>query len=493
MRRIGSILVCAVVVLAPLPFGSAEPFWGGVWCSLLGVALLAAPSTVNAHQRIAVWLILLVAAAWCLVVAIQYAPLDSQLRPGPGWDEAGRLLTVNPKIAAYGQIPIAAVVPPLALVLAMLVGLAFASEPNFTPTVFGCVANAGIVYAAYGIFAELTNPNMLLWRQKTAYIDFVTGTFVNHNTAATFFGSIAIIWYARFLREIRRRFDLVRWRDVRYVIRKLSNLESTQIRYALVFFVLLATTFMTRSRAGSLLTLVALCIVTWLYFNQALRTISRGMVAAIVLSAFAALAIALAGGRLASEIETRGLYDVARADAWTSEFKIVRDYPWLGTGLGTFPSVFSSYRTPEGGVWGIFDHAHSTPIELLAEMGIPFGMLVFCLWTALLAFLLRGSLRRAGGRQHVIAGTAIFTLGTLHSVVDFSLQIPGFAIVFGVLVGASLGQALMPAERSPGDAHGTLSGLKYKPDRSSAGHNRVYAGPAVSGIPPAVRPHGTAP
>ena len=39
-KTVALLLVCLVVSLAALPFGSAEPFWGAVWCALLGVALL---------------------------------------------------------------------------------------------------------------------------------------------------------------------------------------------------------------------------------------------------------------------------------------------------------------------------------------------------------------------------------------------------------------------------------------------------------------------
>jgi O-antigen ligase len=484
-RNFGSILVCVVVVLAPLPFGSAEPFWGGVWCALLGLALLvAAPPIDDASHRTAIQLILVAVAAWCLIVVLQYTSAGSLFPPGPGWDQAGHLVTVAPRVAAYSQIPIVAVVPPLALILALLAGLVFGGDPTFTPRIYNWVAIAGLVYAGYGIFAELTNPTMLLWRQKTFYLDSVTGTFVNHNTAATFFGSIAIIWYLRSLREIRRRFDLTRWNDLGYVFRKLQNLETIQTGYITAFLALLATMFMTRSRAGSLLTMGVLGIVTMLYFNHMIKGARRVLIGAIALMVLGAVAVELAGGQLTTEIETRGLYDVARADAWHSELKIVRDYPWLGTGLGTFSSVFPAYRTPASGVWGVFDRAHSTPIELLVEMGIPFSIFVFVLWIVMLWFLLRASVRLTGGRLYVIAGTGIVTLGTLHSTVDFSLQIPGFSIVCCTLAGASLAQALLPLKKLDADTEGSLGKNAYR--RHNKELRKGDAEVIVSRIPPTI-------
>jgi hypothetical protein len=448
-RSLGTLVVCVVVALAPLPFGSVEPFWGAVWCVLLGLALFVGGQvSTDVKIHAAILLLLLVVAAWCAVVALQYTVVGALLPAGPGWDEAGRVLgdhALAPKVAAYGQIPIAAVVPPLALVLALLAGLVFGSEPSFTPRIYSWAAIAGLAYAGYSIFAEITNPDMLLWRQKSAYIDAATGTFVNHNTAATFFGCIAIIWYLRVLREFRRRINISRWRDLEYVFVKLKKMERFQIGYAIAFFVVLATTFMTRSRAGSLLTVAALGAVTLLYFADELKSVRRMFIGAIALALLGALAIAAAGGQFTNEIETRGVFDAGRAQAWLSALAIVHDHPWIGTGLGTFASVFPAYRAPAGGIWGVWDRAHSTPIELMVEMGIPFATLVLTLWLGMLAVLLRAALRRRSGRLYIIAGAGIAILASLHSMVDFSLQIPGFSVVCCVLTGASLAAALTAA------------------------------------------------
>jgi hypothetical protein len=60
----------------------------------------------------------------------------------------------------------------------------------------------------------------------------------------------------------------------------------------------------------------------------------------------------------------------------------------------------------------------------------------------MLWLLLRTGLRDARNRLYIIAGTGVVTLGTLHSLVDFPLQIPGFSIICGVLTGTSLSTAL---------------------------------------------------
>ena len=449
-KNVAPILVCLVVSLAPLPFGSAEPFWGAVWCAILGVALLLGAGRLGSEVRLRtpILLLLSVVAVWCVIVALQYLPAGMLTPAGPGWVEAGRIMgdhPLVPKLAVYGEIPIAAVVPPLSLVMGLLVGLVFGAEPGFTERIYRWVAVAGLLYAGFSIFSEITNPTMLLWREKIAYVEALTGTFVNHNTAAVFFGSVAIIWYLLALRELRRTVDLSRWREPTYIFNKLRNQNVFLLGYALACFFAIATTFMTRSRGGSLLTIAMLGLVTALYFIRELGSARRLLIALAGFAIAGAIVLVAAGGQLTHQIESRGVYDVGRVDAWRSALAIVRDHPWFGTGLGTFESVFSAYRNPAGGVWGVWDHAHSTPLELMVEMGVPFSLLVFALWSLMLGFLVRSAIRGTGNRLYVIAGAGIGTLATLHSLVDFSLQIPGFSLLCCGLVGSSIAAALVPA------------------------------------------------
>jgi len=449
-KNVAPLLVCLVVSLAPLPFGSAEPFWGAVWCALLGVALLLGAGRLGSASslRTPILLLLSVVAVWCVIVALQYLPAGLLTAAGPGWVEAGHIMgdhPLVPKLAAYGEIPIAALVPPLSLVMGLLVGLVFGAEPRFTERIYRWVAIAGLLYAAFSIFSEITNPTMLLWREKIAYVEALTGTFVNHNTAAVFFGSVAIIWYLLAMRELRRTVDLSRWREPTYIFNKLRNQNVFQLGYGLACFFALASTFMTRSRGGSLLTVAMLGLVTALYFIRELGSARRLLIALAGFATAGAIVLVAAGGQLTHQIESRGIYDVGRVDAWRSALAIVRDYPWLGTGLGTFESVFSAYRNPAGGVWGVWDHAHSTPLELMVEMGVPFSLLVFALWSTMIGFLVRAAIRAISNRIYVIAGAGIGTLATLHSLIDFSLQIPGFSLVCCSLVGASIAAALVPA------------------------------------------------
>jgi O-antigen ligase len=155
----------------------------------------------------------------------------------------------------------------------------------------------------------------------------------------------------------------------------------------------------------------------------------------------AALALEFLGGLVALRIASSGLVDEARWLTYTATLAAILDHPWLGTGLGTFTEVFPAYRPAELSTTGRWDHAHSSPLQLALELGIPFFVAAFAVWTYALIRLVRGALSRRRGVKFPVAAAGVLLLGTLHSVVDFSLQIPGYAIVFAAVVGCGLAQA----------------------------------------------------
>jgi O-antigen ligase len=166
----------------------------------------------------------------------------------------------------------------------------------------------------------------------------------------------------------------------------------------------------------------------------------RRYVLAFALIAFTLITTWLSGiGRIASE----SFIDRNRLSVYYSTIQAITERPFLGAGSGTFPDLFPAFRNKELWTWGVWDYAHSTILEIAFEMGIPIAAMIVIAALGSVFILVRAAARaseRSDRRMRAaIAGIAV--LSYLHSLVDFSLQIPGYSIVFGILLGCGLARA----------------------------------------------------
>jgi hypothetical protein len=75
-------------------------------------------------------------------------------------------------------------------------------------------------------------------------------------------------------------------------------------------------------------------------------------------------------------------------------------------------------------------------------MGVPVAAMVIIAALASFFILARAALMsKDRSRSSLAAIAGILVLSYLHSLVDFSLQIPGYLIVFGILLGCGLARA----------------------------------------------------
>jgi uncharacterized membrane protein len=105
--------------------------------------------------------------------------------------------------------------------------------------------------------------------------------------------------------------------------------------------------------------------------------------------------------------------------------------------------VFPAYRDSALWTWGVWDYAHSTLLEIAFEMGIPVAAIIAFGALASIFILMRAAVTTSerGDRRVIAAIAGIATLSYLHSMIDFSLQIPGYFVVFGILLGCGLARA----------------------------------------------------
>lgn len=449
MQKVSRFAAIGVFMLVPLPFGSTETVWICIWMVLLALSLATADlrgATVDDfYLLLPLFAVLVVVAA---VVTVQLWPNPPLRQVDAAWtaarDATGESLPDRVSITANG--PWIAFGYPLLLALAFTRAFYIATDAEHARQLLRILAWTGLGYALYGILADIGDPTTLLFRPKEAYIGFVTGTFVNRNTAATFYGSCALLFLLPLLRLFYRQ-D----RPTRPPSRQMTVLIGYYLASPLAlgggFVTCLVATAMTGSRAGLLLLILTVLMATALFFaplrvDKLRRWGWLAGVATAVLFLFQ-----FVGGAVAGRILSYGLIDEQRFNAYRAAWAMIREHPLLGIGYGNFESAFPAYRPAALGSLGIWDRAHSTPLELAVELGVPAACLIMitCLWY--LYHLLNGSLHRRRDRYIPIIGASVATLGFLHTSIDFSLQIPGFGVFFAAITGCGLAQSRSSSEQ----------------------------------------------
>lgn len=191
------------------------------------------------------------------------------------------------------------------------------------------------------------------------------------------------------------------------------------------------------SRAGSIA--FAIGFVSLL----ALRRLKGRFAVVVVLAVCVGLAVGIvswSGGRGGTSINTpfaASSVDPSMAmrwDMWGRTLQIAKDFPILGSGLGTFRYAYTGYDRP--GEWMSTDHAHNDYLQLVAETGL-LGAIVLA-W-AVAVFLRRVVVpiaRTTAPIRWTTAGCLSAVVAILvHTVFDFSLQIPAVALEFAITVG----------------------------------------------------------
>jgi O-antigen ligase len=443
-NRISSYILFVTVAAAPFPFGSADPAAIAVWCIVLGLGVIAASLQGLRREHLPLLgLAVVVFLAYAFVLHEQIAARPWIASPHPLWHEAADALGVAivPSVSVARNQPYFALGAPLANILAVICSFIVCIDRDRARQLILVVAWSGAAYAVYGIAAYLTDPIHVLWREKVAHRDVLTSTFINRNTAAVYFGSCAILWLLLLSQHLRWRLPPgpIHWRSVPRQL--LSEMPRPIALSFSMLIICIAAMMMTNSRAGVVLSLMALVVAFAVFFYRDLPR-RGGVAAALAIAGFIVLILLqFLGGNVSGRFDLQGLSDEGRLETYRATLRMIADHPWFGTGLGTFVWSFPAYRSANMSSWFVWDRAHSTPLELAADLGLPLTVLIVLAWLIVLAVLIRGARIRRRDLIVPVGALAVAVLGLTHSAIDFPLQIPGYAIIVFALIGAGLAQS----------------------------------------------------
>ena len=315
--------------------------------------------------------------------------------------------------------------------------------------------------------------NTILWFDKAAYRDVVTASFVNRNSFATFAG-LGLLCTAALLREELSRAGTGET-DVKERFRRLMS-ERPVRKAALTGggLALAVALLLSESRAGVAASGLALLV----FFS--LLAVRRGASLRSLLGVASALALAVAALlALSGEGLERRLWSaesdwLTRSEIGEQTREAILDAPILGTGLGTFESVYRVYRT--GRIGPRVDRAHNDYLELALELGVPAAAcLVGALGAVTLACVTGVFVRRRDSGLPAVGFAACILVGT-HALVDFSLQIPAVAATFALVLGAATAQSWRRSSRrqrtAPADPGPPPGAVRPPPRRQPRGVHR---------------------
>jgi O-antigen ligase len=226
-------------------------------------------------------------------------------------------------------------------------------------------------------------------------------------------------------------------------------------RAVLVGFAVIVMTLslvMSMSRSG----MACLAVAAVLVGGRLLLTLrtpgARLAAAALFVLLIAVPALWLGLGATVDRFSSDSVGSIAtRLHAWRDTRAVIRDFPLTGTGLNTFGTAMVLYQSGSRDVH--FQESHNDYLQLLAEGGILLGLPILI---AALLFVRAVRRRfREGGDDPTTAwirfGAAAGVLAiALQSLVEFSLQMPGNAAFFVVVLAIAM-------HRPPAVAHSGAS------------------------------------
>jgi O-antigen ligase len=213
---------------------------------------------------------------------------------------------------------------------------------------------------------------------------------------------------------------------------------SRRIVYGVAVGIMSLSLFLTYSRGGVLVFAVAILFFLLLSLSKDyLRQKSRinflwiiVVFCAIILFTEAKSALV----RLSTLFHKETFMVLGHGYPWKDGLIIWRDFPFFGTGLGTFADISSMYKTFPTQI--LFTYAHNDYLQLLLETGLA-GFLVmtwfFCVY---IITVLRMWFKRhdtycicivSGGLTSVVAML-------VYSFLDFNLHIPASAFLFFIIM-----------------------------------------------------------
>jgi len=275
------------------------------------------------------------------------------------------------------------------------------------------------------------------WRPRHGGNPF--GPFVNRNHFAGWMVMVLpmVAMYAvGVLSEARRPVG----RGAASWLRWLATTDGNRVLLIVVATLIMGTALLlTGSRSGVASCLVS-TVVMLLFIRQQVRDRRYRLAALLYLGVVLTGAVAWGGSDVivARFADAPGAFE-GRLGAWRDTLHIIRDFPVFGVGLGAYARAMVLYQT--GPRQLMFAQAHNDYLQLAAEGGLLVGVPAVILFIVVVLSV-RRRLKSSDDdavtfwiRRGAVAGLVGIAA---QSLMEFSLQMPGNAVLFVILLAIAM-------------------------------------------------------
>jgi O-antigen ligase len=416
------LLLCLAVVTTTLAFGTVH-----AW-SLSAFQLSAA-------LVFALWM----CDAWRTgVLRVSLNPLQLPLLGlfAVGAVQLGAGLTFDPQGTRVSLVQLAG------LLVYFAAALAFVDSPRRLKLMARLVVIFGFLLAVYGLMQHFINPRTIFWVREPKQAE-PFGPYVNrHHFAGYMELVLAMPLGLMFAGAVaRERMLLYAFASAMMAISLvLTNSRGGLISMVceIIFLAAVSSLARARRREGEELS-----------GGERLRAAAAriGLGFAMLLAVFVGVLYFGGEGALSRMLGTVNSADptTGRAHFWSGTLQIIKDHPLLGTGLGSFGSVYTRYDTGNGTYR--LEQAHNDYLQIFSDAGVVGGLLGLVFVVLLFRMALRRLQSRDRFRRGVALGALAGCVGTLvHSFFDFTLHTTANALMFLVLAALATADGRVEAE-----------------------------------------------
>jgi len=304
------------------------------------------------------------------------------------------------------------------------------------------------LYGVYGLIMHMLNSPYALWRIKDFGSGPVSSTFINRNHYATYAGfcliTAASLWLSRVLSGVKEKHGR----------RMLKVLLNNIVRRGFIIFniviIITVSLILTESRAGIFSSLCGfLAFIIAIALTRRMRNFRFLFLTLAGIILFGLLAtIIVTGGSAISRLAFFGQDINDRMQIYSASWKALADYGVLGSGLGTFSDIFKSYQPETMYQLGRTLVVHHNIVGTMLELGFPAFIILMLCHLAAFCICAVGIKKRSSGYIYPAIGVGVITLAAIHSLVDFSMEIPAVAITYSALIGTCIAQSWSTREES---------------------------------------------